>query len=288
MQISEIPDHSLRLFTGDESHFWMDDTANLLQRFPLLEYPHRQDFFMLLFIDDAEGEISIDSQKIRLDSAKVIFIKPRFISSININRKAVGKIICFTEDFFSLRYNNNILDQFSFLHDTSKLFVRLSEEEKNKWVYLLEIFYSEFSLYSSGSVKVLRSYLNILLFDLQRLYDPVGLVVNNTPKQQKIKEFEKLIDKDFRLKKMPAAYADLLNVTPNYLNKICKEVTNYTAGDLIRKRIVIEAQRLIHFTNYSINEIADQLGFENASYFITFFKRQTNKTPEQFRRLSNQ
>lgn len=288
MQISEIPDHSLRLFTGDESHFWMDDTANLLQRFPLLEYPHRQDFFMLLFIDDAEGEISIDSQKIRLDSAKVIFIKPRFISSININRKAVGKIICFTEDFFSLRYNNNILDQFSFLHDTSKLFVRLSEEEKNKWVYLLEIFYREFSLYSSGSVKVLRSYLNILLFDLQRLYDPLGLVVNNTPKQQKIKEFEKLIDKDFRLKKMPAAYADLLNVTPNYLNKICKEVTNYTAGDLIRKRIVIEAQRLIHFTNYSINEIADQLGFENASYFITFFKRQTNKTPEQFRRLSNQ
>ena len=288
MQISEIPDRSLSLFTGDESHFWMDKTANLLQRFPFLEYPHRQDFFMLLFIDDAEGEISIDNQKIRLDSAKVIVIKPRCISSIDINRKAKGKIICFTEEFFSLRYNNNILDQFSFLDDTSKLFVRLSEEEADKWEYLLEIFFKEFNLHRRESAKVLRSYLNILLFDLERLYDPSGFVVNNSPKQQKIKEFEKLIDKDFKIKKMPAAYADLLNVTPNYLNKICKEVTNYTAGDLIRKRIVIEAQRLIHFTNYSINEIADQLGFENASYFITFFKRQTNKTPEQFRRLSNQ
>lgn len=288
MQISEIPDRNLNLFTGDESHFWMDKTANLLQRFPFLEYPHRQDFFMLLFIDDAEGEISIDNQKIRLDSAKVIVIKPRCISSIDINRKAKGKIICFTEDFFSLRYNNNILDQFSFLDDTSKLFVRLSEEEADKWEYLLEIFFKEFNLHRRESAKVLRSYLNILLFDLERLYDPSGFVVNNSPKQQKIKEFEKLIDKDFKIKKMPAAYADLLNVTPNYLNKICKEVTNYTAGDLIRKRIVIEAQRLIHFTNYSINEIADQLGFENASYFITFFKRQTNKTPEQFRRLSNQ
>lgn len=288
MQISEIPNRSLSLFTGDESHFWMDNTANLLQRFPLLEYPHRQDFFMLLFIDDAEGEINIDNQKIRLDSAKVIVIKPRCISSIDINRKAKGKIICFTEDFFSLRYNNNILDRFSFLHDTSKFFVRLSDEETNKWMYLLEIFFKEFSLHRRESVKVLRSYLNILLFDLERLYDPSGFVVSNSPKQQKIKEFEKLIDKDFKLKKMPAAYADLLNVTPNYLNKICKEVTNYTAGDLIRKRIVIEAQRLIHFTNYSINEIADQLGFENASYFVTFFKRQTNKTPEQFRRLSNQ
>ncbi|MFC4478879.1 helix-turn-helix domain-containing protein [Flavobacterium chungangensis] len=288
MQISEIPERSLRLFTGDESHFWMDNITNLLQRFPLLEYPHRQNFFMLLFIDDAAGEISVDNQKVRLDSAKVIAVKPRCISFIDINRKAKGKIICFTEDFFSLRYNNNILDQFSFLHDTSKLFVRLSEEEANKWKYLLEIFFKEFSLHRKESVKVLRSYLNILLFDLERLYNPSGFVVNNSPKQQKVKEFEKLIDKDFKLKKMPAAYADLLNVTPNYLNKICKEVTNYTAGDLIRKRIVIEAQRLIHFTNYSINEIADQLGFENASYFITFFKRQTNKTPEQFRRLSNQ
>lgn len=288
MQLSEIPVRGLGLFSDDNSHFWMDNLMNLLQRFPQLEYPHRQDFYMLLFIDDAEGEISIDNQKIRMDNAKVIVIKPRCISSIDINSKAKGKIICFTEDFFSLRYNNNILDQFSFLHDTSKVFIRLSEEEKNKWMYLLEIFFKEFRLHRRESVKVLRSYLNILLFDLECLYDPLGFVVNKSPKQQKIKEFEKLIEKDFKFKKMPAAYADLLNVTPNYLNKICKEVTNYTAGDLIRKRIVIEAQRLIHFTNYSINEIADQLGFENASYFVTFFKRQTNKTPEQFRRLSNQ
>ena len=288
MQISEIPMRGLGLFTDDDSHFWMDNLLNLLQRFPQLEYPHRQDFFMFLFIEEAAGEISIDNQKIRLDNAKAIIIKPRCISSIDINRKAKGKIICFTEDFFSLPYNNSIVDQFAFLHDTSKVFVRLSGEEKNKWMYLLEIFFKEFSLHRRESLKVLGSYLNILLFDLESLYYPSGFVISNSPKQHKIKEFEKLIDKDFKLKKMPAAYADLLHVTPNYLNKICKEVTNYTAGDLIRRRIVIEAQRLIHFTNYSINEIADQLGFENASYFVTFFKRQTSTTPEQFRRLSNQ
>ncbi|SCY75614.1 AraC-type DNA-binding protein [Flavobacterium anhuiense] len=287
MQISEIPVCGMNLFTDDGSHFWMDNPANLLQRFPMLEYPHKQNFYMLLFIEQAEGEIRIDNQKIRLENAKVIIIKPRCISSVDINNKAKGKIICFTEDFFSLRYNTNILEQFIFLHDASKLFVRLSDEERNKWIYLLEIFFKEFSLHKRESVKVLRSYLNILLFDLDRLYDPIGLATNNSPKQQKVKEFEKMIEKDFKMKKMPAAYADLLNVTPNYLNKICKEITNYTAGDLIRKRIVIEAQRLIHFTNYSVNEIADQLGFENTSYFVTFFKRQTNKTPEQFRRLSN-
>ena len=77
--------------------------------------------------------------------------------------------------------DGDILDQFSFLHDTSKLFVRLSEEEANKWKYLLEIFFKEFNLHRRESAKVLRSYLNILLFDLERLYDPSGFVVNNSP-----------------------------------------------------------------------------------------------------------
>ncbi|OOV17587.1 hypothetical protein [Flavobacterium sp. LM4] len=143
MQISEIPDRSLQLFTGDGSHFWMDNTVNLLQRFPVLEYPHRQDFFMLLFIDNAEGEISIDNHKIRLDNAKVIVIKPRCISSIDINRKAKGKIICFTEDFFSLRYNNNILDQFSFLHDTADYGIENLQTKSclSKWYLLVMLWY---------------------------------------------------------------------------------------------------------------------------------------------------
>ena len=96
-----------------------------------------------------------------------------------------------------------------------------------------------------------------------------------------------MIDKHFETKKLPSAYAELLHVSPNYLNKICKEETGQTAGDLIRKRITIEAQRLLHYTNYNINEIADKLGFENTSYFVTFFKKQTETPPEQFRKNKN-
>ncbi|PXY42131.1 AraC family transcriptional regulator [Flavobacterium cheongpyeongense] len=288
MQTTAIPVCDFGLFGDEVRHFWMDDLKSLLQRFPILEDPHKQHFFMLLFIDDAQGEVSIDNQKINLDGSKVIVIKPRSISSIHINSKAKGKIICFTDDFFSLRYNNNILNQFSFLHNAAKSFVRLNEKEKNKWIYLLEIFFQEFKFQKRETVKILRSYLNIFLFELERLSNPQGFVPDNTIKQQKVREFEKLIDLHFKFKKMPSAYADLLHISPNYLNKICKEISNCTAGDLIRKRIILEAQRLLHYTNHSVNEIADQLGFESTSYFVTFFKKQINNTPEQFRKASNE
>ena len=283
MQITELAVCNMDLFGNDVRHFWIGDLNGVLEKFPVLEFPHKQDFYSLIIAEEADGIIIIDNQKIRLDRAKVIIIKPRCISSIDINRKAKGKIICFTEDFFSLRYNN-ILYQFTFLQSNSKPYIRLTNEHKQKWDVFVKLLTEEFLLKKRETKKVLRSYINIILFELERLFNPIGYVKNKTLKQEKVHEFEVLIDKYFDEKKLPSAYAELLHVSANYLNKICKEETGQTAGDLIRKRITIEAQRILHYTNYSINEIADKLGFENASYFVTFFKKQTSLTPEQFRK----
>jgi AraC family transcriptional activator of pobA len=284
MQATELPVCDIGLFGNGVRHFWLDQLSGLLENYPDLESPHKQDFYSLIIVEEAEGEIIIDNHKIPLDKAKAITIKPRCINSIDINREAKGKIICFTEDFFSLRYNNNILYQFSFLQREAKPYIRLTNEQKARWDILGKLISEEYFLRKRETKKVLRSYLNIMLFELERLYNPAGVVKNKNIKQEKVHEFEQLIECHFETKKLPSAYADLLNISPNYLNKICKEETGQTAGDLIRKRITIEAQRLLHYTNYSVNELANKLGFENTSYFVTFFKKQTGATPEQFRK----
>jgi AraC-like DNA-binding protein len=286
MQATELAVCNIGLFGEGIRHFWLDDLVGLLERYPDLEFPHKQDFYTLIVVDEAEGEIILDNHRIRLEGSKAIIIKPRCISSIDINRNAKGKIINFTEDFFSMRYNNNILYQFSFLKRESKSYIRFSKEQKLKWDIFVNFLTEEFDLKKRETKTVLRSYLNIMLFELERLYSPNGFVKSKNIKQEKIQEFEMLIDKHFETNKLPSEYADKLNVSPNYLNRICKEETGQTAGGLIRKRITIEAQRLLHYTNYNVNEIADRLGFENTSYFVTFFKKQTDTTPEKFRKIS--
>jgi AraC-like DNA-binding protein len=286
MQATELAVCNIGLFGEGIRHFWLDDLVGLLERYPDLEFPHKQDFYTLIVVDEAEGEIILDNHRIRLEGSKAIIIKPRCISSIDINRNAKGKIINFTEDFFSMRYNNNILYQFSFLKRESKSYIRFSKEQKLKWDIFVKFLTEEFDLKKRETKTVLRSYLNIMLFELERLYSPNGFVKSKNIKQEKIQEFEMLIDKHFETNKLPSEYADKLNVSPNYLNRICKEETGQTAGGLIRKRITIEAQRLLHYTNYNVNEIADRLGFENTSYFVTFFKKQTDTTPEKFRKIS--
>lgn len=287
MQTDTLPVCELDLFDEGFKHFWISSLGDLLTRFPFLEYPHKHNFYTLIIIESAQGEIMVDNERVMLSDPKIIIIKPRCISSIDINNKATGKIILFSEDFFSLRYNNNILNQFAFLDREATVAMRMTELQRERASLFLGLLQEEYLLHADEAQKVLRSYLNIFLFELERIYSPTGTIRNRKSRHGKIQLFEELIEKDYLNHKLPSYYACLLSVSTNYLNKLCKEETGQTAGDLIRRRIIIEAQRLLHYTRYSINEIADKLGFESTSYFVTFFKKQTQKTPEQFRKTSN-
>ncbi len=283
MQESGLVICRMDLFGTGIGHFYTDYLQELLERFPQLEFPHKQDFYMLLYVEEANGEVIIDHDRIRLDSTKVIIIRPHCISQIDINRQAKGRIICFTEDFFSLRYNNNVLYQFSLFRRGTRPYMRLNKEQKQRWDTLADLLSQEFRQGKKGSDKVMRSYLNIILFELERFHGAVGFVKSKNLKHGKIQQFEELIDRHFVEKKLPSEYAMMLHVSPNYLNKICKEETGQTAGDLIRKRIAIEAQRLLYYTQLTVSEISGQLGFDSASYFATFFRKITGVTPEEFR-----
>lgn len=283
MQSNRIPVCRIDLF-DNSTDFWIRSTEGLLEEFPHLELPHENNFHTLLILDKGDGELVIDYDKSRIDSNQVVIIKPNCINKLYLNREATGKVICFTEDFFSLRYNNNILKQFSLFNGTSSTLMRIPQELFNYIKLLGNFMFNEYSLKHRSSKKVLRSFLNILLIELDRVHTPVKTITDTTPTKEKVQRFQKLIEKNFRKNKMPSEYADMLNISTNYLNKICKQTLRQTSGDLIRKHIILEAQRQLHYTNLSVNEIANELGFDHPSYFITLFKKVTDQTPEQFRK----
>jgi len=68
---------------------------------------------------------------------------------------------------------------------------------------------------------------------------------------------------------------------------LCNDVLGISAGEVIRKRIALEAKRLLVNFNLSIQEVADRLNFADNSYFTKFFKKQEGLSPEQFRKEIN-
>ncbi|MBK7885246.1 MAG: helix-turn-helix domain-containing protein [Chitinophagaceae bacterium] len=172
-----------------------------------------------------------------------------------------------------MRYNNNVLYQFAFLKKDADTFVRLTVKQTERWNTILQLMQEETAIEQKGVEKVLRSYLNILLYDLDRKFHKHSIIEKTNGKDEKIILFEKLLEENYTTQKTPSFYAKKLYITTNYLNKLCHCYRNVTGGELIRKRITIEAQRLLHYTSLSVAEVAYKLGFESPSYFITFLRR---------------
>lgn len=282
---AEIAVYPLSLLSQKNKSFWLISLDRILERYPFLEIPHKQSFYMLLFVINAEGTVNIDSQRIRLEGNKLIWVNPGRVFSIDIDRKAKGYALGFTENFFNMRYNNNVLYQFSYIRKNLEPYVRFSEKQTRRWNMLFKLMQEETAVKDNQGENVLRSYLNILLHDLEnKFYKPLSYNKPANAREIKIIEFEKLLESEFSAQHSPSFYANRLAISANYLNKLCREQRGQRAGELIRARISIEAQRLLHHTHFSVSEIAYQLGFETPSYFITFFKKSSGTTPEQFRK----
>jgi len=77
-------------------------------------------------------------------------------------------------------------------------------------------------------------------------------------------------------------FADQLNVHVNHLTKSIKEVTEKTTTNIIKERIMQEAQTLIQLTDWRFLEIAFAQGYKEVTHFNNFFRKSTGHSPSKF------
>lgn len=92
-----------------------------------------------------------------------------------------------------------------------------------------------------------------------------------------------LIDAHYTEQRGVEFYADKLCLSSKYLSALSKSVCGFTVQELIFKAITRKSISLLKNTQKSVQEIADFFNFPNASYFGTFFKKQTGVSPQQYR-----
>lgn len=101
---------------------------------------------------------------------------------------------------------------------------------------------------------------------------------------QRFKHFQQLVEKNFARWHQVADYAKQLGCVEKSLTRATMEAAGMNAKAFIASRIRLEAKRLLVHTDLSVTLIAEKLGFEEATNFIKFFKRESGCTPTEFRR----
>lgn len=102
--------------------------------------------------------------------------------------------------------------------------------------------------------------------------------------QNLLVRYRGLVEEHFRHQRAPGFYADQLAVTVARLNAACKARAGRTASDLVHDRLMLEAKRLLLYTDHGIARIGNMIGFDDPAYFSRFFAARAGCSPASWRK----
>ncbi|MGF7072523.1 helix-turn-helix domain-containing protein [Mucilaginibacter sp. R-33] len=251
-----------------------------------LFFPHRHSFYHLVLFTDGGGSHTIDFESFEVKPGQIYFMIPGQVHSWDFEGFIDGYIINFSSSFIqSFLLRSGYFDNFFFLNGNPKdEVIDLPADQLSVIISLFEKILAEVekpAALGSDMVKLLMLQIFILISRCGGKADNFGKQGYN---QTLIRNFQKLIEQHYIDVKLPKDYAELLYITPNHLNAVCKDVLGLSAGEVIRNRTLLEAKRLLTNPKLNISEIAFNLNFSDNSYFTKFFKKIEGITPEEFRK----
>ncbi|UEG53055.1 helix-turn-helix transcriptional regulator [Mucilaginibacter daejeonensis] len=251
-----------------------------------LHLAHKHTFYHLVLFTKGGGTHAIDFEQFTVRPYQIYFMIPGQVHSWDFEGVVDGYVINFSEQFFrSFLLKPDHLEQFSFFNGTlTDAVIDLPEAIQKPVIALFEQLVYESEANERMGLDMVRTLMLQVFILIGRLAPSQQARQVSPYNYTLLRNFHKLIDSHYQTLRLPKEYAELLYITPNHLNALCKDMLGLSAGEVIRNRIILEAKRLLINLELSIAEIAASLGFEDNSYFTKFFKKQTALTPEDFRK----
>jgi AraC-like DNA-binding protein/mannose-6-phosphate isomerase-like protein (cupin superfamily) len=283
-----IPVYSLHNFRSKEgvSQQFQVEVFDANRHFSV-KYPHRHDFFEVLYLSKGSGFHVIDGNKYEIEPPCVFFMSPGQAHKIEFSNDIEGFIFIFTPEFYLINQTNqNRLIEFPFFFTIRQDNPPLNLIDENEVVFLESLFKKGISEINKGetySVELLRSVLDLILTSCSTLYKTDEKMLGKGKGHIVVKRFFQLVEENYSKNWPVAGYADQLAITANHLTQTVSQLTGKTSSQIIKSKQILEIKRLLVHTNLSASEIANRLNFHDQSYFTKFFKRETGISPLQYR-----
>lgn len=283
----KIPSYRIEQFKKNNLKPYQVERFNAQRHFEVT-YPHRHDgFFEILFLTKGSGIHLIDFQSYTIKENTIFFLAPGQIHSLNLSDDIQGYIFIFTSEFYLLnKQNKNKLLELPFFYALENAIPPLYLKNQKNIELLTNLFLrgiEEMNDELLDNEEMINALLDMILIHCHRLYPTTHEIEGMQKGKLLVKRFKQLIDTHYHENLSVNAFSELLNVTPNHLTETVKNLTGTTSNELIKAKLMIEAKRLLLFTDDTITEISNQLNFKDQSYFTRVFKRHCKISPKEFR-----
>jgi AraC family transcriptional activator of pobA len=242
---------------------------------------HRDDHYLFFLLEEGSAKISIDFHEISFYPDSLYYVLPGQVHHRIKNEIAHGWYVAVDPMLISPEYRNVFETQLILQQPQM-----LDKHQMQQCQSLLNLLYDKHKEDHQNTfhIQILHSLLQSFVGMVACCYNQLqngGIQLTRT--LQLSQQFKKLLNEHIRLVKSPSAYAAKLNVSESYLNEALKKATGFSVSYWITQEVVMEAKRLLYYSELNVKQIAHNLGYEDHTYFSRLFKKATDETPLDFR-----
>jgi AraC family transcriptional activator of pobA len=265
---------SLKVISNNNPYPSADIQQKLLQ-------PRRLTSYFIVLIESGSVTYNLDLQDITLTEGHLLFAMPNQVFTPPAKTADLK--------YFKVLFDENTLallpQQFPFvvnpLNSQAIIFDKGTRERvKQVFEILNQILYLD---KDPADTEIILAYLNTLLAEINSAYFKNKEPINNlNTNLSKFIEFKLVVETHLNEQPSVNAIAEKLALSTNSLYRIVKEYSGVSPKDFFTNRLMIEAQRKLHYSALSVKDLAYELGFNDPAYFSRLFKKCTGKTISEF------
>lgn len=256
------------------------------------------DFYQISLKRGMNGKLKYGQQQYDFDEGIMFFISPNQVFRIEPdagkNIEKSGWMLLIHPDFLWTAALSKVIKKYDFFGYSVNEALFLSEKEEITITGIIEHIRQEYHAnidkFSQG---IILSHIETMLSYCERFYER-QFITRKITNHKILDKLEKLLndyydDMNILTSGLPTVHyiATELNVSPNYLSRLLKNVTGQTTQQLIQDKVVDKAKEKLATTDLSISEIAYGLGFEHPQSLTKLFKVKTKQSPQEFRQSLN-
>ena len=283
--MKKYPIYSVQNFSCNDIHrdFYVNTFKEHLKSHSFVEEPHRHDSYLMVFFMNGSGQHEVDFDQFEIKKGSLFVLQPGQMHHWSLSEDIEGFVIIFSQELYNLYFGQKKIKDYNFYNSIlNRPEMVFETEEILKIVPYFDLLIQENLQNNKLQLDKMLNLLDCIHIEIARKY-------SETYSHQvhsyniKISTFEALLEQYFKTQKLPSFYAEKLNITLKHLNRICNEILQKTATEVIVDRVILEIKRMLIDKELAVNEVAYKVGYEDYSYFSRFFKKQTGMSPTQFR-----
>lgn len=248
--------------------------------------PSREESHTLILVTEGSYTMKIGFKDYTIAPDTLVVIQAGAVFSSEAIEKNIKGFTChFHPNLLIGKFGNrSLISEFNFLDVGNEPIIHIpNASTRMALVNILNRLTAEFKSEATPNSDIVHSYLYALLTEV-KIISGHNNQVSQKASYQITTYFRKLVHEKIKENLKVADFAELMNISPNHLNKSVKAITTKSASDLIDEIRCIEIKYLLYQSNLAISEIAYEMGYQDPSYFTRFFKKQENVSPTEFRK----